>query len=133
MPADFIERWAQLRDLADALDDQAEKLLSGMPVEQSTPDGPLSGFHPKSEADYTAFISAAVQHRTRTHEKLLRLASEWLQAHGFTVANQHPKDLEITAPVRYRGGEGHASARSAARRERSRRSAARVQILHRST
>jgi hypothetical protein len=98
MPADFVERWATLRELADALDDRAQELSSGAPVE-TTSDDPTALFRPKSEADYTAFISAAVQHRTRTHEKLLRLAGEWLQAHGVTIANPHPKDLVIISPV----------------------------------
>lgn len=99
IPADLIERWTQLRELADALDDRAETLTTAAPVEQLPPNGPLSGFRLKSDADYTAFISASVQHRTRTHEKLLRLAGEWLERHGFTVTNRHPKDLEIISPV----------------------------------
>jgi hypothetical protein len=99
MPADFIERWTVLRDLADALDDRAEELSTGTPVEQFARIDPVPGFHPRSESNYTAIISASVQHRTRTHEKLLRLAGEWLQAHGVSITNPHPKDLEIVAPV----------------------------------
>lgn len=99
MPADFVERWTVLRDLADALDERAEELSDRASVDQSVPTDAIRGFHPKSEADYTAVISATIQHRTRTHEKLLRVAGEWLEAHGVVVANPHPKDLEIIAPV----------------------------------
>lgn len=35
MPADFVERWAALSDLADTLDDRAEELTSLAPAEQS--------------------------------------------------------------------------------------------------
>jgi len=99
MPADFIEHWTVLRDLADALDERAEELSTSAPAEQFARIGSVRGFHPRSEANYTAIISASVQHRTRSHEKLLRLTGEWLQAHGVTITNPHPKDLEIVSPV----------------------------------
>lgn len=99
MPADFVDRWTALRELAEALDERAEELSDRVSVDQSVPTDALRGFHPKSEADYTAVISATVQHRTRTHEKLLRVAGEWLKAHGVVIANPHPKDLEIISPV----------------------------------
>jgi len=67
--------------------------------DQSAPANSLPEFQPKSEADYTAVISATVQHRTRTHEKLVRVAGEWPKARGLVVANPHPKDLEIISPV----------------------------------
>lgn len=100
MPADFVERWTELSNLADELDDRAEELADRGSVPQATPTEPLRRFQPKSEADYTAIISAAVQHRTRTHEKLVRIAGEWLKARGAVIANLHPKDLEIISPVR---------------------------------
>lgn len=99
MPADFVERWTSLRDLADALDERAEQISEHVSVDQSIVTVGLPGFHPKSEADYTAVISAKVQHRTRTHEKLVRLTGEWFKAHGVVIANPHPKDLEIITPV----------------------------------
>lgn len=40
-----------------------------------------------------------MQHRTRTHEKLVRVAGEWLKANSLVVANVHPKDLEIISPI----------------------------------
>lgn len=99
MPADFVERWVVLRDLADALDARAEALADHAAADQPVPTAALPEFHPKSEADYTAVITATFQHRTRTHEKLVRLAGEWLTARGIVIANAHPKDLEIIAPV----------------------------------
>jgi hypothetical protein len=97
MPADFIERWTVLRDLADALDERAEELSTAAAAEQLAPNDPLSGFQPGSEADYTAFISASVQHRTRTHEKLLRLAGEWLQAHATQRGSCHSSTPNLLA------------------------------------
>lgn len=99
MPADFVERWSELRNLADELDGCAEELSGRVLVEAHNGPAPNPLFQPKNEADYTAIISATVQHRTRTHEKLVRLAGEWLKARGFTVATPHPKDLEIISPV----------------------------------
>jgi hypothetical protein len=99
MPADFVERWRSLRDLADVLDERAEELLRIAPAEQSVSPVSVPRFQPKSDADYTAVISAAVQRRTRTHERLVRIAGEWLSAHGLAVSNSHPKDLEIVSPV----------------------------------
>jgi hypothetical protein len=99
MPADFVERWVTLRDLADALDDRAEEISDQVAVDQSGPTTDVPEFRPKSEADYTAIISATVQRRTRTHERLVRIAGEWLRAHGAAIANLHPKDLEIISPV----------------------------------
>ena len=99
MPADFVERWNELRDLADRLDDRAEDVSAQVSAEQPAPTDPLTRFQPKSEADYTAVIAATVQHRTRTHEKLVRVAGEWLQARGFQIASPHPKDLEIVSPI----------------------------------
>ncbi len=100
MPSDFVERWSVLRDLADKLDDRAEEISDRVSVDSaSVPIASILGFRPKSEADYTAVISAAVQHRTRTHEKLVRVTGEWLRAKGFVIANRHPKDLEIISPV----------------------------------
>lgn len=99
MPADFVNRWMPLRTLADALDSRAEQLAMLAPAELSASSTPEFGFKPKSDADYTAFIAAAVQHRTRAHEKLVRVAGEWLLANGFVISNAHPKDLEILSPV----------------------------------
>jgi hypothetical protein len=100
MPADFVERWSALRDLADSLDERVEALLACVSVDPSVANPQLGGFRPKNEADYTAVIAATVQRRTRTHEKLVRLAGEWLQARGATIANTHPKDLEVIQPAR---------------------------------
>lgn len=100
MPADFVERWSVLQALADSLDERVEELSSSVSLEQSFLDGRPSGFRPKSEAEYVAVISAAVQRRTRSHEKLVRLAGEWLMARGAVITNAHPKDLEITSPLR---------------------------------
>ena len=99
MPADFVERWAALRTLAEALDERAEELMVQAPSEPPGSKSSVPPFQPKSEADYTAVVAASVQHRTRTHEKLLRLAAQWLRVHGATVTNSHPKDLEIVSPV----------------------------------
>lgn len=99
VPADFVERWTTLRDLADALDERAEQLSEYVSLDQSSTPPTLPGFHPKSEADYTAIISARVQHRTRSHEKLVRLTGEWFKSHGVVIANPHPKDLQIISPV----------------------------------
>jgi len=46
-----------------------------------------------------AVITVTVQHRTRTHERLVRLAGEWLQARGLQIASPHPEDLEIVFPI----------------------------------
>jgi len=100
MPADFVERWTVLRDLADSLDERAEELSAGVSVNRLFSGDDRAEFRPKDEADYTAVISAAVQRRTRTHERLVRLAGEWLKGRGALVTNTHPKDLEILSPVR---------------------------------
>jgi len=99
MPAEFVERWEALRELADALDARAEDISAIVLDEIPEAKTPPTRFQPKSEADYTAVISATVQRRTRTHEKLVRIAGACLTARGFTVSNPHPKDLEIISPV----------------------------------
>ncbi len=99
MPADFVERWQPLRELADILDERSEELSGRVSADLSVLQHTASEFHPKSDAEYTAVISATVQHRSRTHEKLVRLAGQWLQARGVLIANRHPKDLEIISPV----------------------------------
>lgn len=99
-PADFVEHWTVLWNLADALDERAEELSTCVPAGQLFSGDRQAEFRPKMEADYTAVITAAVQRRTRTHERLVRLAGEWLQARGARVTNAHPKDLEIVSLVR---------------------------------
>jgi hypothetical protein len=96
MPADFVERWPPLRELADALDQRAAEICERGPGDLLDA---LPEFRPKRDTDYTAVISATVQHRTRSHERLVRFAGQWLQARGVVIANQHPKDLEIISPV----------------------------------
>ena len=99
MPADFVEQWTVLRDLADSLDARAEEISNDFSVDPQFLSNAEAMFVPKNEADYSAKISATIQRRTRTHEKLVRLAGEWLQSRGAVVANSHPKDLEIISPV----------------------------------
>ena len=100
MPADFVEHWRVLQDLSDSLEESVERISACVAVDQLLPGDQRGEFRPKSEADYTAVISAAVQRRTRTHERLVRLAGEWFKARGARVTNSHPKDLEIASPVR---------------------------------
>ena len=60
---------------------------------------PSTGFHPKSEKDYFAFVKATTQRRSRSHEKLVRIAGESLRSLGAEVTNLHPLDLLITSPL----------------------------------
>ncbi len=104
MPRAFVERWPELRVLADSLDATANDIAGGMAefvssvvaVPRVLADG---SFTPKSEAPYTAKIREHVEHRTRGHERLVREVGSWLQAQGATVTTPHPIDLKITDPI----------------------------------
>jgi hypothetical protein len=60
---------------------------------------PAGGLSIKDEHDYWAFVRGGQQRRTRSHERLIRLAVERLQARGAKVSTPHPIDLRMSEPV----------------------------------
>jgi len=98
MPSAFVRRWTSLSDLADELAPVQEKM--DRLGEVFTP-GKTTGaavLKLKSEGDYLVAIKAGTQKRTRTHERIVRIAAEWLKAHNADPTTPHPVDLQITAP-----------------------------------
>lgn len=100
MPRLFVERWPQLASMADALAVQQADMENGLDREPRivTRDG-TSAFAPKSDTDYIATIRGGVQRRSRSHERLVRLAGEALQRAGAIVSTPHPIDLLVTTPL----------------------------------
>jgi hypothetical protein len=101
MPKDFVERWPALSDMAERLAGKQEELTTlGEVYPGAAAEAVLAAaFKPKSDEDYLAVISASVQRRSRTHERLVRIAGEYLRAGGAEVATPHPIDLLMTKPV----------------------------------
>ena len=100
IPADFVDRWPPLWELAERLDERAEEISSHISIDQIPPTSSVPpDFRPKSDADYTAIIASGVQRRSRKHERLVREAGQWLRDRGVVISNRHPKDLELISPV----------------------------------
>ena len=81
MPAAFVERWAPLRDLADALARLQDDLATDV-VPDNIEGDPKSGFKPKSSDPYEVFIRGGKRIQTRNHERLVRLVGEALIPRG---------------------------------------------------
>jgi hypothetical protein len=101
MPKDFVERWASLSELVERLEDKQEELSVLGELYPGTREEPKQPgmFKPKSEEDYVAIIKAGVQRKTRTHERIVRLAGEYLRGRGADVTTPHPIDLMMVKPV----------------------------------
>jgi hypothetical protein len=100
MPKEFVERWPSLSELVELLSGKQEELTSLGDVYPNTPDetAPTGTFKPKSEEDYVAIIKASVQRRSRSHERLVRMAGEFFTARGAEVITPHPLDLVMIKP-----------------------------------
>jgi hypothetical protein len=101
MPSDFVSRWPQLTALSDmlaAVEERLAPLGETYPSAPSRVDALKAVFKPKSAEDYIAIIQASVQRRSRSHERLVRLTGEWLQASGAEVVTPHPVDLLMVKP-----------------------------------
>src|SRR5262249_50812667 len=100
MPREFVERWANLSDLVETLSGTQEELTTLGEVYPSADEiAPTGTFKPKSEEDYVAIIKASVQRRSRSHERLVRLAGEFFVARGEKGITPHPLDLVMTKPA----------------------------------
>lgn len=105
MPAEWVARWPALNELATTLDQAQEELAGisdhfGAPAAFRPPAQSAPGvFRLKSGEDYEVAIRGGVQRRTRHHEKLIRIASEAMQALGAHVTMPHPVDLMVHSPV----------------------------------
>jgi hypothetical protein len=102
MPRDFVDRWAPLSQLVDRLAGKQDELSALGELYPGSVEEPKEHgvFRPKSEEDYVAIIRANVQRRTRTHERIVRLAGEYLRARGAEVTTPHPVDLMMVQPTR---------------------------------
>ena len=101
MPLAFVERWSELSDVVERLTDFREELSRIAYFEAALPRASApgqAGFQAKSDEDYKAFIRGSIQIRSRSHEKLVNTAANWLQEKGATVSNPHPIDLMMTLP-----------------------------------
>jgi hypothetical protein len=104
MPLAFVEHWSKLSNLADRLADLREELsriafLGPIALIPASANG-LASFQPKNDDDYRALIRGGLQMRSRTHERLVRMAAMWLQQKGAVVSNPHPIDLMLTSPFK---------------------------------
>jgi hypothetical protein len=102
MPQEFVERWPQLQALATALEASQDQLTDlGTIYPASSPSSrvtPSPTFKAKDDSDYLAFVKGGVQRRSRSHERLVRLAGERLKELDADIATPHPIDLLITSP-----------------------------------
>lgn len=99
MPLDFVERWSELRMLADAIDDVAEQIEGSSPTPMIANVGDPGQFASKAETPYDVVLAASVQHRTREHERLLRVTAKWLgMNHPRLIASsrRHPLDMLVS-------------------------------------
>lgn len=98
MPADFVERWGQLSQLANSIQVVQDVVATASPTTTAQIDqsaAPQLTPRLKNDSDYQAVITAGVQQRTRSHERLVRNAVEWLQGQGATVSTPHPIDMVL--------------------------------------
>src|SRR5262249_55965151 len=88
-------------ELVEKLSGKQEELTNlGEVYPAASEHNPLTGtFKPKSEEDYVAIIKASVQRRSRSHERLVRLAGEFFTSRGAEVITPHPLDLVMTKPL----------------------------------
>jgi len=96
MPSDFVKRWNPLAVLAEALGGAEEELsrTADAFVPPAVSDTwTAAEFKPKSDSDYVAVIKSMVQHRSRAHEKLVRVAGDLIINAGATVTTPHPRDM----------------------------------------
>jgi hypothetical protein len=99
MPADWVERWSELRLLADSLADVQDDLSNIKDIPPLVQAAEASAFRPKDETEYVAFLMGGRQVRTRHHERLVRLVGEHLQQCGAVVSTHRRIDLLMTAPA----------------------------------
>lgn len=104
MPAAAVNRWPILRQMAEQLEDAAEVASSIVPPPSPTSSAkvkvsPTDDFKPKSDSDYVALVQNSIQHRTRSHERLVTAVGRWLRAKGAEVSTPHPIDLLIRRPL----------------------------------
>jgi hypothetical protein len=99
MPADFLERWTPLRQMAEALAILQDDLtLPSLPRPLTTKS---SGFAPKSSEPYTVVIRAAHRLHSRNHEKLVKTLGDVLIAKGARLeTTRHPIDVFMPIPER---------------------------------
>jgi hypothetical protein len=100
MPIDFVNHWPALTVAAERLSSSSENL--SFFTDFNNPDFSStklnSGFCPKSDSDYVAFIQGGTQQRSRSHETLVRRVGEYLRKLGASVITPHPIDLQMLAP-----------------------------------
>ena len=94
MPADFVARWPELTNLANAVEPFRDQLAQLPAFEK-----PSLPFNPKNDRPYLVAIQATQQVRTRLHERIVRLTGEWLQSQGAEVTTPHPRDLLVSGPI----------------------------------
>jgi hypothetical protein len=69
-------------------------------IDQNLPAVRNGFFTPKSDEEYSAFICGGVQTRSRSHEKLVTAAAEFLLKQGASISNPHPIDLLMLTPLK---------------------------------
>lgn len=102
MPRAFVDRWPELEAMQESVADVQDELVplakySAPALIRGGGNRSVDDFRPKSETDYEAIIGAHVQRRTRHHERLVRLAGEWLKGRALEVTTPHPIDLKINS------------------------------------
>jgi hypothetical protein len=100
MPSVFVDRWTELSSLVDAVSNTQEKLSQISEVFTPALSDCGTGLKFKNEGDYLAVLRGGTQYRTRKHEKLVRLAAEFLRSQQANVATPHPIDLLSISPMK---------------------------------
>jgi hypothetical protein len=98
MPADFVRRWTALSKMVNklaSLQDQMSRLGALYAPEHAKT---FRFLKLKNEEDYVVRISAGVERRSRKHERLVRMAAEYLSKHCNGLVTPHPIDLRIIQP-----------------------------------
>jgi len=97
MPAAFVERWPQLRQMADAVAVLQDDLTLERTGRRTKANSGV--FKPKSSEPYAVVIRATHRLQSRNHEKLVKTLGHVMNALGARLeTTRHPIDVFMPSP-----------------------------------
>ncbi len=97
MPAEFVARFGQLRELASRLEDRQEELNTLNDSLASSTSEP--NYRDQSASEYWAHIQGGHRRVTRRHAALVNGVSAWLSQRGLLPENPFPLDMALAEPA----------------------------------